>query len=194
LPLLAKQDKGFQGLIPYLSKIQRRKGFEQDLRYFLGQHWEAEIGSHQSDGSYVNAAVSDYLKHISSIEDSKPHLLLPYWYHLNLALLAGGQSIKRLTKRALHLEGLQGQAVFHYEDFLDSRGKGLTSFAFRTALKADVDCIVFNPEELREILFESAEVFRRNNALVSAMDVGGRRVLCWLMVLFVAIFAVCILM
>jgi hypothetical protein len=90
-----------------------------------------------------------------------------------------------------------GTALFAYDDEAlavpradgdDDRGTGggaATKGRFRKLLKQAVDALVLSEAECADVVRESAEVFRRNNAVVGAMDVGGRR---WLAV-FLALLA-----
>ena len=50
-----------------------------------------------------SAPLRAYVAPVHRLEREAPHELLAYWLHMNLALLAGGQSIRRTVARAFAL-------------------------------------------------------------------------------------------
>ena len=162
---------------PFRTLLASRIGaFEQDLTFFCGEDASKHVRSSESIKS-----VRVYVQHLESLERADPVLLLPYAYHLTLAVLSGGQQIKRLVQRGLGLQNA-GVAVLHFDfDQVGSRTELKQSF------KSAVDKVgaSLTEDTLRRLESESVNVFRLNNAMVSEIGVRSRW-WCLLMLLFVA--------
>ncbi len=78
-----------------------------------------------------------------------------------LALLAGGQIIRRIVKRTLGLSGEAGLAIFHYGD--ESKLK-LKSFIIDT-----INGLELTREEKDAILQEKYRCFRMNNDIANSI-------------------------
>ena len=90
----------------------------------------------------------------------KPHLLIPYCFHLNLAMMAGGQMIKKMVVKAFSLPPNEGVHTFEMD--VPNRGQ------FRKQFKEAVDTIPLTLEQRKDLLKESVQVFQRNNAVVKS--------------------------
>ncbi|KAI9992936.1 hypothetical protein PInf_014878 [Phytophthora infestans] len=81
----------FRGLYEILNEIARADGIAKDLRFYLGEDWSTKYQSTQ--------AVQNYVNHLQELEKKNPILVLPYCYHMYMAMLAGGAMIKKLALR-----------------------------------------------------------------------------------------------
>jgi len=145
-------------LIPGLA---RKEALESDLSHYLGEDWK--------ENYCVRPEVQQYLAHLGSLEKEQPYLLLPYVYHLYMALFSGGQVM--LAKRSmLGGAGDTGGAVLYFGGVaLGTLKKQMRSATNEVAEQLD--------EETREaILKESVEVFRMNNVIIGSVQ-GVDRVL-----------------
>jgi len=141
-----------------LPGVARAKAIEADLDSYLGEGWQE---------GQERPQVQAYCAHLHSLEDSNPYLLVPYVYHLYMALLSGGQVMK--AKRSLGGGGGSMQ-VFDF---------GEKSFgSLKKAMKGAVNDIgrQLDQETLDLIIKESVEVFRWNNTIISSVE-GVDRVL-----------------
>lgn len=116
---------------------------------------------------------------MQELEKKNPILVLPYCYHMYMAMLAGGAMIKKLVKRS----------------FAPPEGEGLNSFAFdvksnkalRDTIKEKIDTVPHDEETKKKILAESMTCFKMNNQVVRSLDGAGNHVmkfiLKWLVII-----------
>ncbi|KAL7681637.1 putative hem oxygenase [Plasmopara halstedii] len=90
-----KDHEAFCGLNDILSKIATADGIAKDLRFYLGEDWNFT--------NQPTQAVHDYIKHLKELKEKNPVLVLPYCYHMYMAMLAGGMMIKKLVRRSFAL-------------------------------------------------------------------------------------------
>lgn len=74
-----------------------------------------------------------------------------------LALLAGGQILKRIIKKTLGLSGELGLSMFEFED--------INRKELRRQILSSVDCLDLSRQEKDAIIKEKIRVFAMNNAL-----------------------------
>ncbi|KAG3025640.1 hypothetical protein JG687_00013895 [Phytophthora cactorum] len=155
-----KDHEAFRGLYEILNEIARADGIAKDLRFYLGEDWDTKYQPTQ--------AVQDYIKHLQELGEKDPILVLPYCYHMYMAMLAGGTMIKKLVKRS----------------FAPPEGEGLNCFAFdvksnkvlRDTIKEKIDAVPHDEETKKLILAESMACFKMNNQVVRSLDGAGNYV------------------
>ena len=151
------------------SRIQ---GFEDDLAFYF----DGEAGSQKAvAAARAVPAVADYVAHLEGLDEDNPALLLPYVFHLSLAILAGGQMIKRMARRSMSLPaGADGKTTMgtHTLHFDSAQAGGKTRNTVKKAFKTAVNraAAKMPPDVLERMTEESVGVFRRNNKMVAAMD------------------------
>ncbi|ETN06355.1 hypothetical protein PPTG_13703 [Phytophthora nicotianae INRA-310] len=156
-----KDHEAFRGLYEIINVIARADGIAKDLRFYLGEDWSTKYQPTQ--------AVQDYVKHLQDLEKKDPTLVLPYCYHMYMAMLAGGAMIKKLVKR----------------NFAPPEGEGLNCFAFdvksnkalRDTVKEKIDAVSHDEETKKLILAESMTCFKMNNQVVRSLDGAGNHVM-----------------
>ena len=158
-----------KSLIDIQQKVSRRLAFEKDLQFFLGEtEWKTAVSAELTGTSPSSVQVREYVLHL---KHARPLELIAYFYHLNMALLAGGQMIKRLAKRGMGLPQGCGVALFDH-------GNGTQRRSLKAKLRAAMNQIVLTKAENKHLLAESVAVFERNNQLVASIEV--RRGVCTL--------------
>ena len=85
-------------------------------------------------------------------------LLIPYVYHLSLALLAGGQTIKKLTQRAFP-KSVASVELFDYSH-------NLKRFELKRMLKQATNGLALSDDMQGQFLHHSAQCFRLNNRMI----------------------------
>lgn len=149
------------------DQVSRRLQFEKDLKFFLGEtEWKPVVANELTGASASAVQVREYVHHL---KHARPLLLIAYFYHLNMALLAGGQMIKRLAKRGMNLPKGRGVALFEY-------GNGTNRRSIKSALRTAMNEIELSKTDNAHLLAESVAVFERNNRLVASIEV--RRGVC----------------
>ncbi|KAL3670354.1 hypothetical protein V7S43_004664 [Phytophthora oleae] len=156
-----KDHEAFKGLYESLPEIARADGISKDLRFYLGEDWSTKFQPTQ--------AVQDYVTHLKELGEKDPVLVLPYCYHMYMAMLAGGMMIKKLVKRS----------------FAPPEGEGLNCFAFdvksnkalRNVIKDKINAVPHDEETTKLILAESMTCFKMNNQVVRSLDGAGNHVM-----------------
>jgi len=153
LELNMDTDQRLASLKPFIgplltSRVQR---FEFDLEHHFGPLWRNHLDHN---------IVEEYLLHLSKVKT--PILLVPYFYHLSLALLAGGQTIRKLVNRAFFDVST---LVFEYP--------GIKRFEMKAKFKERVNALLIEPNEIGFFLQESKHVFELNNSMVSRFQVNS---------------------
>ena len=78
-----------------------------------------------------------------------------------LALLAGGQIIRKIVKKTLGLSGHEGLAIFDFADSDESR------LQLKKKLMKSINELKLDRDEKDKILTEKMRVFAMNNAIAS---------------------------
>ncbi|XP_060101527.1 heme oxygenase 1 [Heteronotia binoei] len=88
-------------------ELNRCAALEKDLEYFYGPTWRQEIQCHEATQNYV-----DRLHHVGQYE---PELLVAHAYTRYLGDLSGGQILKKIAQKSLHLPQTgEGLAFFSF--------------------------------------------------------------------------------
>mmetsp|Transcript_11436 Transcript_11436/g.18615 ORF Transcript_11436/g.18615 Transcript_11436/m.18615 type:complete len:265 (-) Transcript_11436:1453-2247(-) len=112
------------------------------------------------EDAYNNEAVQEYVKHLGRVAETNPVGLIAYFYHLSLALLAGGQSIKVMVKKAFPRDSV---CVFDYPSVPPR-------WAMKKEFKAAVNGLELSETDRQALLTESVQCFRLNNSLVLSFN------------------------
>jgi len=83
-----------------------------------------------------------------------------------LAMLAGGQIIKRIVKKTLRLPGDEGLQIFEFE--------GIERKQLREQIKTTIDCLELSRAKKDAIVAENIRCFRMNIQLVKGIHVNWR--------------------
>lgn len=153
-----------------LPQLARAGAFEEDLRYFLGPGWEAAI---DEDMRSPSSPVGLYLEHLRELAKLDPELLLIYTYHMHMALLSGGQILRRLVTSALALpKGDGGTAIYEF---------GRPAPELKEEVRATIDRVLDSKSmgEARMAVLEeeSIRLFVMNNEVVGSFRIEGRHLL-----------------
>lgn len=133
----------------YIKEMFRKEAFERDLEYFLGSDWSENIRP--------SIPAQAYCDRLYEIADTNPVLLIAYIHSMYLALLAGGQILKRIIKKTLGLSGELGLSLFEFED--------INRKELRRQILSIVDGLNLSRQEKDAIIEEKFRVFDMNNKL-----------------------------
>jgi len=86
-----------------------------------------------------------------------------YVHSMYLALLAGGQIIKRIVKKTLHLPGDEGLEIFQF--------KGIERKELREQIKATIDSLQLSRTTKDAVVAENIRCFRMNIQLVKGINI-----------------------
>lgn len=149
-------------LKPLLEKIKRTPGARADMTYYLTSERRQQL---EESWNANSGACSEYLKHLEWIEANDPVLIIAYMYHLYAGVLAGGQIIKRIVKKAMGLKksGEEGVEIFCLPD------ETIAKLFFKEYKKIFNEDLDLTEEEEVRIIKEGNEVFRLNNTLIETI-------------------------
>jgi len=123
------------------------------LEFYMGANWREIV--------MPSAQAVAYCDRMKQLSVDNPILLLAYVHSMYLALLAGGQIIKRIVRRTLGLEKGSGLCVFEFDDSsrLDMKRKFMDS----------INRLPLSREDKEAIIEEKVIVFRMNNLIVEGI-------------------------
>lgn len=158
--------EAYAKLLPVLA---RKRAFEEDERVLLGPGWEAVLANTADKAG----PVPRYLEHLRELAKRDPEMLLVYSYHLHMALLSGGQILKRLVTSSLALPpGGGGTAIYEFNKHV-----GELKEEVRSLLDKLLDVGAMGEERARAFEDESIRLFVMNNEVVGSFRVEGGQLL-----------------
>lgn len=151
-------------IYPILDFIRRTPGFEADMHYYLTTERRKELKVMQENGDIP--ALDEYLQYLDKISKEDPVLILTFVYHQYAGILAGGQLIKAMVRKAMGLskDTNEGVACFCIKD--DTAPKGVMA-RLRQILNEDID---LSEEERKKLVDEGATVFQLNDQLIGSIS------------------------
>jgi len=160
-----KTKEPYKSLYPLLSGLKRSSKFEQDIAFFLTNEQDRqELWKRRkdSDGKYHPEVLDRYIQRMRELEKANSPAIICYFYHMNMAMMAGGAFVKKAVMRAFKLKTDDGIQIFTYE--VDSVK------VIREELKSLINNIKLDEKETEIVLQESVRVFEQNNALVDTVQ------------------------
>jgi heme oxygenase 2 len=152
-------------LIPMMDVLVRSPGFRADLAYYLSSERRDLLAKEWKNGEH--STIAEYLDHLEKLEKEDPVLVLAYAYHLYGGVLAGGQIIARMVRKAMGLPKDQdeGVEVFKVRDDASMSNKGV----FQRVKSIFNEELNLSDDARNALIREGKEVFRLNNALVGTV-------------------------
>lgn len=90
------------------AELHRKAALEEDLEYFYGSNWRAEIPCPE--------ATQKYVERLHYVGKNQPELLVAHAYTRYLGDLSGGQVLKKIAQKALQLPATgEGLAFFTFD-------------------------------------------------------------------------------
>jgi len=140
-------------LYPLLSDMARAPGFQKDVEYY------------RENRTIVRPAqVDDYVTYLKELEQENPTALLAWYYHMYMAIFAGGFIIKKAVTKTMRLTSEEGVQAFAFETPAKS---------IRDKLKNTVNNMNLTSEEEEMVMEEGPKVFLRNDALMDELREGA---------------------
>lgn len=154
-----KHTKPFDTINVLLQSMTRTQGFKADLLFYLGA--EGADTTHKNQKELPE--LQEYLDHLDNLERENPIYLIPYIYHMYMAIFAGGYLIRKMVKKAMGLTSDEGVQALSFSSEVDTR-------TLRTRFKQCVnDELHLSEEQQKRFLEESSYLFASNNKLVATI-------------------------
>lgn len=142
----------------YYPELFRTAALQQDLAYFYGQDWAAQIPTLPTGKVYV--------ERLKSLATQAPQLLVAHAYTRYMGDLSGGQSLKPIIRSALNLVGTEGTAMYEFSDIPTPAARRKFKETYRQAL----DSLTLTESEISAIVAEANLAFTLNQNLLHDLE------------------------
>mmetsp|Transcript_13377 Transcript_13377/g.18280 ORF Transcript_13377/g.18280 Transcript_13377/m.18280 type:complete len:274 (+) Transcript_13377:292-1113(+) len=143
-----------QSLHPFLMKLARGEAFEDDAAFFV--YSTSEILP-----LAPCAAVVEYTARIQHVTKEDPVLLIAYAQAMYMALLSGGQIIRKVQRTAMGLKEADGGSIFIFEHI-----PAKEQSVFKREFAAALDDLPLDQAAKDRVIQEKRALFPRNDAIV----------------------------
>lgn len=153
-------------LSPLLDGLRRGPGFRADMAFYLpSKERKEELERSWKNGEHP--VIVEYVGRLEELEKTDPLLLLAYVYHLYGGVVAGGQIVARMVRKAMGLskDGDEGVEAFKVKDDGSYSSKGF----FHRVRNVYNEELKLSANEQERIIQEGKEVFRLNDALIGSV-------------------------
>eukprot|EP00887_Chlorella_sp_A99_P003287 scaffold9.g3287.t1 len=175
------KDKRLAALRPAIEPVLRTGAFEEDLAFYLGPDWRSQ--ARPAGAARAGRAVAPmpevqaYQGHLRRLAAETPLALLAHSYTQHVALLAGGQIIRKMARKRAHMH--MGMAL--------PEGAGVAIYGFpgrvgvsdlKRNYKQKLDATAreaMSEEEVQQLEVEHVRAFQFNNATIRAFRMGWLR-------------------
>ncbi|XP_075422425.1 heme oxygenase 2 isoform X1 [Ascaphus truei] len=140
-------------------ELHRREALRSDLCYFYGDGWEDVI--------QLSDATRAYVERIHHLGSHRPALLVAHAYTRYMGDLSGGQVLRKVAQRALHLpttgEGIQ---FYVFENVTNAQ-------QFKQLYRARLNTLDLDTETKESVVEEANRAFRFNMQVFDELEEVG---------------------
>ncbi|CAJ0934172.1 unnamed protein product [Ranitomeya imitator] len=133
------------------QELHRAEALQKDVTYFYGEDWKDTIQCSEATQAYV-----DRIRHLGR---HKPELLVAHAYTRYMGDLSGGQVLKKVAQRALHLPNTGEGIQFYMFDDVTNAHK------FKQLYRARLNTLELNAEVKKGMVEEAKKAFQFNMQL-----------------------------
>lgn len=146
-------------LLPELHhRLARTEKLANDLRFYYGENWQAEIA--------LSPAGRLYRERIQALSHNDPTLLIAHAYTRYMGDLSGGQNLQKVIRSALSLPPDQGTDFYNFEQITTAEARRSFKDRYRRAL----DALPVNEAAIKRIIVEANEAFRLNRDVMHELE------------------------
>uniref|UniRef100_A0A8C5WLB1 heme oxygenase (biliverdin-producing) n=1 Tax=Leptobrachium leishanense TaxID=445787 RepID=A0A8C5WLB1_9ANUR len=153
-----KEDPAIEPLY-FPLELHRTENLKKDLCYFYGEDWE--------DTVQPSVATQAYVERIHHLGRHSPELLVAHAYTRYMGDLSGGQILKKVAQRALHLP-TTGEGVQFYEF-----NNVTNAQKFKQLYRARLNTLELDAEKKESIVEEANRAFHFNMKVFEELDIIG---------------------
>ena len=145
---------------PLVSKINfqelnRRVALEQDLAFYFGKSWKNALRISPSGKTYV--------ERINFVAQHNPELLIGHHYSRYIGDLSGGQLLKKITQKAMNLEGNDGLRFYMFDEIDDEK-------IFKEHYRATLNSLPIDQDIANLIIEEANKAFKFNMDMFKELE------------------------
>tara|TARA_Y100001968_G_scaffold119673_1_gene109013 strand:- start:1054 stop:1707 length:654 start_codon:yes stop_codon:yes gene_type:complete len=137
------------------KELNRRNSLDQDLSFYLGKEWRSELN--------ISPSAQVYVDRINQIGNEQPELLVGHHYSRYIGDLSGGQLLKKITQKAMNIDGDQGLNFYMFEDINDEK-------IFKENYRKRLDSLPINQEMADLIVEEANKAFKYNMDMFKELE------------------------
>ncbi|XP_053550332.1 heme oxygenase 2 [Bombina bombina] len=141
------------------QELHRKEALERDLSYFYGDDWK--------DSIQCSEATQSYVERIHHLGQHKSELLVAHAYTRYMGDLSGGQILKKVAQRALHLPST-GEGIQFYEFNNVTNNQN-----FKQLYRARLNALDLDAETKESVVEEANRAFRFNMEVFDELDKVG---------------------
>ncbi len=149
----------------YFPELDRQSGLEQDLAFYYGDNWRAELIPLKAGQAYVDRLIE--------ISNTDPVRLIAHAYTRYMGDLSGGQALKHIIRSALDLPADRGTTFYEFEQIPTIEAKK----AFKEKYRHALDSLSLDEETIARIVEEANYAFTLNRNVVDELEPDVKAVL-----------------
>ncbi|GBG27606.1 Rho GTPase activating protein, putative [Hondaea fermentalgiana] len=138
--------------------LDRKERLEEDLAFFMGPNWRVDAAV-----AVPSRASRCYMGRLKQLAENNPLLLVGHAYTRYLGDLSGGQTLRRMARKSLQLEGDEGTAFYVFPEISSAKD-------FKNMYRARLDAMDLSEDEAATIAEEAVLAFRLNIGLFLELD------------------------
>lgn len=138
--------------------ISRAEHFEKDMEFFLGHQWRST--------STISKPCQIYCDRILQVGENEPILMIAYVHTMYMALLAGGQILKKIISKSLGIDGSTGLSIFEFY--------GISQAELKYSINDAINSLTLDRDTKDKILLEKIRIFQMNDAITENIKVPLR--------------------
>lgn len=151
----------------YFKELVRKDSLEEDLLYYYGETWSDQISP--------SKATEVYITRLEQIGDNSPELLIAHAYTRYMGDLSGGQILKKIAQKAMHLSGNQGTSFYEFNTITDEK-------AFKTQYKEVLNQLPLDKSQMNAIIAEANIAFTLNMKVFQELDSNIIKIMVMLLI------------
>lgn len=154
-----------QGL--YFPEIERQANLAEDLEFYYGENWQAEIAPTDAGQQYV--------ARIHEVAMIDPALLIAHAYVRYMGDLSGGQGLKAITRKALNLPPDRGTGLHEFASLPTPEAQRAFKISYRDALNASP----VTEAQITAIVEEANLAFMLNREVMHSLEEDVKTAVGW---------------
>nr|YP_009397662.1 Heme oxygenase [Dipterosiphonia australica]ARW66848.1 Heme oxygenase [Dipterosiphonia australica] len=151
----------------YFPQLYRTQSLVQDLNYYYGSNWSAQIKP--------SSATQVYVDRINQIGYSNPELLIAHSYTRYIGDLSGGQILKKIAKSAMQLTDNKGTAFYDF-NLIDNES------TFKDLYRKSLNNIPLSNNQVEHIIAEANISFNLNMKIFQELNSNLIKIMLMLLI------------
>ncbi len=135
--------------------LNRRESLEQDLLFYFGGDWRQQIRA--------TPGAQEYVARLHQVARESPELLVGHHYTRYIGDLSGGQILKNIAQKAMHLGEHDGLRFYEFDAIDDEK-------AFKATYRLTLDSLPIDQAMADRIVAEANEAFHCNMKMFQELE------------------------